>query len=62
MPGRFTAKRLFGWLDKKYDGKYWGMLERNWRRWKEGQPKKRRTMETIKEEEKVEQDKSEIKE
>jgi len=32
LPGRFTAKRLFGWSDKKYDEEYWGRLERNWRR------------------------------
>jgi len=31
LPGRFTAKRLFGWSDKKYDEEYWGRLERNWR-------------------------------
>jgi len=34
LPGRFTAKKLFGWLDKQYDQEYWGRLERNWRRWK----------------------------
>jgi len=31
LPGRFTAKKLFGWSDKKYDEEYWGRLERNWR-------------------------------
>ena len=51
MPGRFTAKKLFGWSDKKYDEEYWGRLERNWRQWKGGQPKKRRTIETINKEE-----------
>jgi len=51
LPERFTAKKLFGWSDKKYDKEYWGRLERNWRWWKEGWPKKRRTIETIKEEE-----------
>ena len=60
MPGRFTAKKLFGWSDKKYDKEYWGRLERNWRQWKRGQPKKRRTMEMIREEE--EKDKSGIRE
>jgi len=34
LPGRFMAKKLFGWSDKKYDKEYWGRLERNWRRWK----------------------------
>ena len=27
--GRFMAKKLFGWLDKRYDQEYWGRLERN---------------------------------
>jgi len=31
FPGRFMAKRLFGWSDKEYDEEYWGRLERNWR-------------------------------
>jgi len=50
--GRFMTKKLFGWLDKKYDKEYWRRLERNWRQWKGEQPKKRRTMETIRKEEK----------
>jgi len=29
LPGRFTAKKLFGWSDKKYDEEYWGRLEQN---------------------------------
>ena len=58
LPERFTAKKLFGWSDKKYDKEYWGRLERNWRQWKGEWPKKRRTIETIKEEE----DKSGIRE
>jgi len=45
------VKKLFGWSDKKYDEEYWGRLERNWRQWKGGWSKKRRTIETIKEEE-----------
>ena len=60
LSGRFMAKKLFGWSDKKYDKEYWGRLERNWRQWKRGQPKKRRTMEMIREEEK--KDKSGIRE
>jgi len=31
LPGRFIAKKLFGWSDKKYDKEYWGRLKRNWR-------------------------------
>jgi len=30
LPGRFTAKKLFRWTDKRYDQEYWGRLERNW--------------------------------
>jgi len=29
LPGRFTAKKLFGWLDKRYDKEYWERLDRN---------------------------------
>jgi len=32
LPGRFMARKLFGWSDKRYDEEYWGKLERNWRR------------------------------
>jgi len=35
LPGRFTARKLFGWSDKRYDQEYWERLERNWRQWKE---------------------------
>ena len=63
LPGRFTAKKLFGWADKKCDKEYWARLERNWRQWKEEREKGQRTMETIKEEEEgVEQENSEIRE
>jgi len=29
--GRFIARKLFGWSDKRYNQEYWGRLERNWR-------------------------------
>jgi len=35
LPGRFTARKLFGWSDKRYDQEYWGRLKRNWRQWKD---------------------------
>jgi len=66
--GRFTAKKLFGWMDKRYDQEYWRRLERNWNRWKESQwkksrPGKRRTiLETIEEEEEIGQGNSRIRE
>ena len=34
MPGRFTAKMLYGWDDGKFDREYLKKLEKNWRRWK----------------------------
>ena len=61
--GQFMAKKLFGWSDKRYDEEYWGRLERNWRQWKGGRRKGRRTMEMIEEEEKeIEQENSGIRE
>jgi len=51
LPGKFTAKMLYGWLDRRYDQEYWGRLERNWRRWKGKRPARRETMKTILEEE-----------
>ena len=36
LPGKFMAKKLFRWMDKRYDEEYWARLERNWRRWKGG--------------------------
>jgi len=47
----FTARKLFGWSDKRYDEEYWARLERNWRQWKEGRTRGRRIIETIKKEE-----------
>jgi len=29
--GRFTARKLFRWSDKRYDQEYWERLERNWK-------------------------------
>ena len=66
LPGKFIAKRLFGQTDKRYNQEYQGRLERNWRRWKGTQWKKsqlgkgKTTLETIKEEEEIEQEKSEV--
>ena len=34
LPGRYMAKLLYGWGDKKYDQEYWTHMEENWRRWK----------------------------
>jgi len=29
--GWSIARKLFGWLDKRYNKEYWARLERNWR-------------------------------
>ena len=29
--GQFTARKLFGWSNKRYNEEYWARLERNWR-------------------------------
>ena len=63
LPGRFMVRKLFGWLDKRYDEEYWARLERNWRWWKEGRARGQRIMETIKEEKKeIEQENSGLRE
>jgi len=30
--GRYTAKMLYGWGNKRYDKEYWRQIEENWRR------------------------------
>jgi len=34
LPGKYTAKLLYGWGEKKYEQEYWKRLEENWRQWK----------------------------
>ena len=34
LPGKFTAKILYGQDDRKFEEEYLKKLERNWRRWK----------------------------
>jgi len=63
LPGKFMAKILYGWSDKRYDQEYWGRLERNWRRWKGKKPVRRGTMKTILEEkEEIGEEKSGVRE
>jgi len=57
LPGRFTARTLYGWSDKRYDQEYWDKLERNWRGWKGKRPARRGTMKTILEEKEIEKEK-----
>jgi len=32
--GRYTAKMLYEWGNKRYDKEYWRQMEENWRQWK----------------------------
>jgi len=32
LPGRYMAKMLYGWDDRRFDQECWGWLERNWLR------------------------------
>jgi len=32
--GRYTAKLLYRWSNKKYDREYWKKMKENWRQWK----------------------------
>ena len=34
LPGRYTAKLLYGWDNKKFDEEYLKKLQKNWNRWK----------------------------
>ena len=33
--GKYTAKLLYGWDDRKFEEEYLNKLEKNWKRWKE---------------------------
>jgi len=57
---RFTAKKLYGWSDKRYDQEYWRRMEKNWRQWKGKKPMRRETMKTILEDKEIEEEKSGI--
>ena len=41
LPGKFTAKMLYGWDDGKFKDKYLKKLERNWQRWKTVSPEEK---------------------
>ena len=41
LPGKFTAKMLYGWDDGKFEEEYLRKLERNWRRWKAVSPEEK---------------------
>ena len=35
LPGKYTAKLLYGWNDRRFEEEYLNKLEKNWKRWKE---------------------------
>jgi len=35
LPGKYTAKLLYGWDDQRFEEEYLNKLEKNWKRWKE---------------------------
>ena len=35
LPGKYTAKLLYGWNDKEFEEEYLKRLEKNWKKWKE---------------------------
>jgi len=41
LPGKYTAKMLYGWNDGKFEKEYLKKLERNWQRWKSVSLKKK---------------------
>jgi len=41
LPGKFTARMLYGWDDGKFEEEYLKKLERNWKRWKTVSPEEK---------------------
>jgi len=64
LPGRYTAKLLYGWNNKKFNREYWRRLKRNWKQWRSGKAKEREMLEMIqeKDKEKEKENKQEFKE
>ena len=59
LPGRYIAKLLYRWDNKKFDREYWRRLERNWKQWRSEKAKERETLETIQEKDKEEKEENE---
>ena len=34
LPGKYTAKLLYGWDDQRFEEAYLNKLEKNWKKWK----------------------------
>ena len=41
LPGKFTAKMLYEWDDRKFEEEYLRKLERNWQKWKSVSPEEK---------------------
>jgi len=41
LPGKYTAKLLWEWDDKKFEDEYLKKLEKNWWRWKSVSPEEK---------------------
>ena len=41
LPGKFTAKMLYGWDNGKFEEESLKKLEKNWRRWKTVSPEEK---------------------
>ena len=41
LSGKYMAKLLFGWDNKKFKNEYLKKLERNWQRWKSVSPEEK---------------------
>ena len=62
LPGKYTAKLLYGWNDGKFEEEYLKKLDKNWNRWKNDRKVgkkeyKKRFKEQMKELEGLERDK-----
>ena len=58
LPGKYTAKLLYGWDNKKFEEEYLEKLEWNWKRWKEDrQINKNKYLKRIEEREEEEKEK-----
>ena len=41
LPGKFTAKILYGWDNGEFEKEYLRKLERNWQKWKSVSPEEK---------------------
>jgi len=41
LPGKCTAKMLYGYDDRKFEKEYLRKLERNWQKWKSVSPEEK---------------------